>query len=129
MKKEIISTDDAPAAIGPYSQALVAGQWVFVSGQIGLDPKTGELAGPGFPTQARQTLQNVGAILDSAGCSRSDVVSVDVYLSDLSNYPLFNEIYQRFFGDHRPARVVVGVDSLPKGSFIEVRCIACRNTE
>jgi 2-iminobutanoate/2-iminopropanoate deaminase len=121
-----IQTEDAPAAIGPYSQAMVAGDWVFVSGQIGLDPASGELKGADLDSQARQALTNLEAILKAANLGLSQVAAVDVFLTDMNDFAAFNAIYEEFFGSHRPARAVVAVKALPKNAIIEIKCIACR---
>jgi 2-iminobutanoate/2-iminopropanoate deaminase len=121
---QVIGTDRAPAAIGPYSQAIKVGPWVFVSGQIGLKPETGELAGDGFAGQSLQALENLGNILEAAGCLLTDVVSVDVYLTDISLFADFNALYEKFFSGHKPARAVVEVKGLPRGASIEIKCIA-----
>lgn len=126
MDREIVATPNAPAAIGPYSQAVCAGSWIFVSGQLGLNPKTGELASPGLPSQARQALENLRSILEAAGSGLRDVVSVDVFMTDIGHFGLFNQIYEEVFGEHRPARAVIGVNALPRGAFVEIRCIAVR---
>ncbi len=123
---EVVHTDAAPQAIGPYSQAVVSGGLVFVSGQIPLDPATGALVGGGFAEQAGRALANVGAVLEAAGCGRSSVVKATVYLTDLARFAEFNEIYAAFFGDHRPARAVVGVAALPRGAQVEVDAVAVR---
>ena len=123
-KMEFIATDKAPAAVGPYSQAVCAGGFVYVSGQLGLAPATGAFAGPDFEAQARQALANVGAILAAAGCGVSDIVSVDVFVTDLSNFKLFNAIYDEFMAGHRPARAAVQVPALPLGGVVEVKCVA-----
>ena len=119
-----IQTENAPAAIGPYSQAIVAGDWVFVSGQIGLDPKSGELKGPDLETQARQALANLETILKAANRGLNQVVAVDVFLTDMNDFAAFNSIYKDFFGSHRPARAVVAVKELPKNAIVEIKCIA-----
>jgi 2-iminobutanoate/2-iminopropanoate deaminase len=119
-----IQTENAPAAIGPYSQAVVAGDWVFVSGQIGLDPATGELKGPDLETQARQALANMEAILQAADCALNQVAAVDVFLTDINEFAAFNAIYEEFFGSHRPSRAVVAVKELPKNAVVEIKCIA-----
>jgi 2-iminobutanoate/2-iminopropanoate deaminase len=121
-----IQTEHAPAAIGPYSQAIAAGDWVFVSGQIGLDPATGELKGADLDTQARQAMANLEAILKAATLGFSQVAAVDVFLTDMNDFAAFNAIYEEFFGSHRPARAVVAVKALPKNAIIEIKCIACR---
>jgi len=126
MALTFVRTDKAPAAIGPYSQAVQAGPWVYVSGQIPLVPETGEMAGADFETQARQVLANVQAVLEAAGCGLSDVVAADVFLTDLKNFQAFNELYADFFGDHKPARAVVEVSALPRGALLEMKCTAFR---
>lgn len=125
MALTMIQTDRAPAAIGPYSQAVRAGGWLFVSGQIGLVPETGLLAGEGFLEQAAQSLQNLRAILEGAGLGLDDVASVDVFLVDMAQFAAFNKIYETFFGSHKPARAVVEVSGLPRGALIEIKCVAC----
>jgi len=126
MALKFVQTEKAPAAIGPYSQAVQAGPWVYVSGQIPLVPETGEMAGDDFETQARQVLANVQAVLEAAGCGLSDVVAADVFLTDLKNFQAFNELYADFFGDHKPARAVVEVSALPRGAQLEMKCTAFR---
>ncbi len=121
-----IQTQSAPAAIGPYSQGVVAGDLVFVSGQIGLDPQTGDLAGPDLDTQARQALANLNAVLAAADCDVSQVASVDVFLTDMNDFAAFNAIYAEFFHSHKPARAVIAVKALPKNAVIEIKCIGCR---
>jgi 2-iminobutanoate/2-iminopropanoate deaminase len=118
-----IQTDHAPAAIGPYSQAVSAGPFVFVSGQIGLEPGAGELVSPDFGPQARQALQNLKAIVEAGGHALSDVASVDVFLTHIQRFQEFNALYEAVFADHRPARAVIEVSGLPKGAQVEVRCI------
>ncbi|SMC21721.1 endoribonuclease L-PSP [Desulfacinum hydrothermale DSM 13146] len=127
MALEFVQTDKAPAAIGPYSQAVQAGPWVYVSGQIPLVPETGEMVGDDFQAQARQVLANVKAVLEAAGCHLSDVVAVDVFLTDLGPFQVFNRLYADFFGEHKPARAVVEVSALPKGALLEMKCVACRS--
>lgn len=123
---EVVQTDAAPKAIGPYSQALAVGGWVFLSGQIPLDPGSGELVGGGFADQAARALANLDAVLGAAGCDRTAVAKVTVYLTDLARFGEFNEIYAKFFGSHRPARAVIGVAALPRGAQIEVEAVAAR---
>ena len=125
MKINVIQTDQAPAAIGPYSQGIVAASLIFVSGQLGLQPKSGEMAGPGFAPQARQALENLRQVVQAGGCSLKDVAAVDVFLTDMGNFAEFNKIYSEYFPDHRPARAVVEVSALPKGAQVEIKCIAC----
>ena len=121
-----IQTKTAPAAIGPYAQGIEAGNLVFVSGQLGLDPSTGEMAGDDLESQARQALANLKAVLLAGGCALYHVAAVDVYLIDMEDFGAFNAIYEAFFNDHKPARAVVAVKALPKGARIEIKCIACR---
>ena len=123
---KVIRTGAAPGAIGPYSQAVECGGMVFVSGQIPLDPATGALVPGEFAEQAGRVMANVGAILEAAGCARSSVVKATVYLTDLARFGEFNEIYAAFFGEHRPARAVVGVAALPRGAQVEVEAVAVR---
>jgi 2-iminobutanoate/2-iminopropanoate deaminase len=123
---ELISTEAAPKAIGPYSQAVAWDNVVFLSGQIPLDPATGALVEGGFSVQAQRALANLDAVLQAAGCSRSRVVSARVYLTDLARFGEFNEIYASFFGEHRPARAVVGVAALPRGASVEIEAVAAR---
>jgi 2-iminobutanoate/2-iminopropanoate deaminase len=126
MECEIVQTDQAPAAIGPYSQAVGAGPFLFVSGQLGMDPETGELVSPDFELQARQALENLGQVIQAAGCQLNKVTHVDVFLSNMSNFSKLNNIYAEFFGGHRPARAVTEVSGLPKGASIEIKCIVYR---
>jgi 2-iminobutanoate/2-iminopropanoate deaminase len=122
-----IQTDRAPAAIGPYSQAVRVDQWLFVSGQLGLEPGTGRLVGDGLVEETRQALENIHHILDAAGFGLHEVVSVDVFLLDIGEFGAFNGIYEDFFGDHKPARAVVEVRGLPRGALVEIKCIACKS--
>ena len=124
MDIKTIQTEKAPAAIGPYSQAVAAGGFVFVSGQIPLVPETGEMVGEDPAAQFRRALENLKQVLGAAGCGLETVVSVDVYLTDLSLFSAFNAIYAQFFSTHKPARAVVQVSGLPRGAKVEVKCIA-----
>ncbi|MBW1840283.1 MAG: RidA family protein [Deltaproteobacteria bacterium] len=124
MKPKVIQTDRAPAAIGPYSQGIRAGSLLFVSGQLGMDPESGELAGSDIETQARRALENILAIVRAGGGNLNQVVAVDVYLTDIGDFAVFNDIYQEYFAEHRPARAVVEVSALPKGACVEIKCIA-----
>jgi len=126
MALKSIQTEKAPAAIGPYSQGMAAGSWLFVSGQLGLDPESGALVGDDLVSQARRALNNMQQILASEGSGLEQVVAVDVYLADIGTFAEFNQIYQEFFSNHRPARAVVGVAGLPKGALVEVKCMAYR---
>jgi len=127
MGHTVVSTDKAPAAIGPYSQGIVAGQMVFVSGQLGMDPKTTELVGEDLESQARQALENLKQIVTASGCNLTDIVAVDVFLTDMNDFVAFNAIYSEYFSDHKPARAAIGVASLPKGARVEVKCIVVKS--
>ena len=120
---EAISTDAAPAAVGPYSQAIRAGALLFLSGQLGIDPASGRLA-EGFAAQARQALANMAAVLSAAGANLEQVASVDVFVTNLEWFAEFNTVYAQFFGAHRPARAVIGVAALPLGALVEIRAVA-----
>lgn len=117
-------SDDAPAAIGPYSQAVEIDGWLYTSGQVGLDPATGEIVPGGFEAQARRVLANLEAVLGAAGCAWSDVVKATVYIADLADFGALNELYGQAMGDHRPARSTVQVAGLPKGALVEVDLVA-----
>ena len=118
-----IETDKAPAAIGPYSQGISAGSWHFISGQLGMNPATGELVGPDLESQAKQALKNLQQIVEAGGCTLNDVVAVDVFLTNMGEFAVFNGIYEAFFKGHKPARAVVEVRALPKGACVEMKCI------
>ncbi len=124
MAKRVIQTGDAPAAVGPYSQAIGVPGLVFCSGQVALDPGTGELVGGAVAEETRRALQNLAAVLEAAGARLADVVKVTAYLTDIADFAEFNDAYADFFGDQPPARATVGVASLPKGARVEVECIA-----
>lgn len=117
-------TDQAPEAIGPYSQAISADGWLFTSGQIGIDPPTGEIVEGGFEAQARQVLTNLSNVLTDAGCSFSDVVKATVYVSDMADFPVLNAMYGEAMGVHRPARSTVQTAGLPKGALVEIDLVA-----
>ena len=121
-----IQTPNAPAAIGPYSQAMQAGNLLFVSGQIPIDPATGAFAGEDIATQARQSLTNVKAILEAAGYTCADVVKTTVLLADMADFAVVNGIYAEFFTAPCPARACFAVKELPKGALIEIEAIACK---
>ncbi len=125
--RKIISSPDAPAAIGPYSQAVRTGDTLYLSGQLGLDPVTGKLAGDDFETQARQALKNQKAVLESAGYTLKDVVQCQVFVSDMNNYPSFNKIYKEYFTEDFPARAVLEVSSIPADGLIEIMMTAVRS--
>ena len=122
--KKIISTPKAPAAIGPYSQAVEANGMLFISGQIPLDPETGKITDRSIGEQTRQVLKNLGKILEEAGCTFAHVVKTTCYLSDMDNFLAMNEVYGRFFGDDPPARATVEVSRLPKDVLIEIDAVA-----
>ena len=126
MERRVVYTERAPKPIGPYSQAiLVEGRkLLFVSGQIPIDPATGEIVGETIEEQAERAIRNMLAIVEEAGGSAENVVKVTAFLSDIKDYPKFNEIYERFFSESKPARAVVEVSNLPKGVKVEVECIA-----
>ncbi len=124
MTLKVIATPKAPAAIGPYSQAIATDQLLFVSGQLGLIPESGQLAGPDLASQTRQALKNLSQIVNAGGSHLDKVLSVDVFLADINNFTEFNDIYQEFFTIHKPSRAVVGVNGLPKGALVEIKCIA-----
>jgi len=121
-----VSTDKAPAAVGPYSQALEVNGFVFCSGQIGIDPKTGNLV-DGFENQAKQVLSNLKAVLEEAGSDFEHVVKTTIYIKDMNDYPLFNKVYGEYFNNHKPARATVEVSRLPKDCLIEIEAIAVKN--
>ncbi len=123
--REAISTDDAPAAAGPYSQAIAAGDLVFTAGQLGLDRSTGELA-DGISEQAERALANLAAILTAAGSGMDRLVKVTVYLADIGDWPAVNEVYARAVPEPFPARSAFAVRDLPKGARVEIEAIALR---
>jgi 2-iminobutanoate/2-iminopropanoate deaminase len=120
----IIATDRAPKAIGPYSQGIATGGFVFTAGQIALDPQSGNMVEGDIAAQTERVLENLKAILTSAGADWSDVVKTTVYLTDMAVFPKVNEIYARVFGDARPARSTVAVSALPRGALVEIDAIA-----
>ncbi|NOZ78614.1 MAG: RidA family protein [Acidobacteria bacterium] len=121
---KMVTSSEAPAAVGPYSHGVISGGLLFTSGQIPIDPGSGEIAGGGFEDQARQALENLDAVLRAAGSSRSRVIKVTVFLTDMGKFGRLNEIYGAFFGEHRPARSALQVAALPKNVEIEVEAIA-----
>jgi 2-iminobutanoate/2-iminopropanoate deaminase len=122
--KQTVSTKDAPEAIGPYSQAVKSGSYVFCSGQVALDPGSGELIKGSVGEQTRRAMDSLGAVLEAAGVRFDSVVKVTAYLTDMGDFPEFNEVYGSYFGSEPPARATVGVASLPKGARVEVECVA-----
>jgi 2-iminobutanoate/2-iminopropanoate deaminase len=121
---DYVATSDAPQAIGPYSQAVKANGLVYTSGQISLDPATGNLVEGGFEEQVHRVFRNLEAVLHEAGSSFDRVLKATVYLTDLANFQTLNTIYAQYFGEHKPARTTVGVSQLPKGSAVEIDLVA-----
>ena len=126
MPHQTIHTSAAPQPVGPYSQAVAAGSLVFISGQIPLDPVTGELKGPTISEQALQALRNLKAVLAEAGCAPDALVKTTVYLRSIADFKDFNTVYEEELGGARPARSVVEVAALPRGALVEIEAIACR---
>ena len=124
MALRTVHTDHAPAAIGPYSQGVVANGFLFTAGQIALDPSTGQVADGDVVAQTERVLQNLEAILAEAGAGWTDVVKTTVFLQDMADFPRVNEIYARVFGEARPARSTVQVAGLPRGVLIEIEAVA-----
>lgn len=125
MKPEIVATGSAPAAIGPYSQAVKAGGMVYCSGQIALDPASMQMVGDTAAQQAERVLQNLEAVLRAAGSSFDQVVRTTIYLVSMADFGAVNEVYGKRFPGHKPARATVAVKELPKGGLVEIDCIAC----
>jgi len=126
MEMRSIATDGAPKAIGPYSQAVAAGELIFCAGQVALDPASGESVAGDVRAQTERVLENLGAVLAAAGSDLRHVVKTTVYLTDFNDFAAMNEVYAARFGDHRPARATVGVSALPKGLRVEIECVAIR---
>jgi len=124
MTIRIISTDEAPAAIGPYSQAVEAGGFLFCSGQIPVSPETGELVIANVASATDQAIRNLAAVLEAAGLGLEDVVKTTVFLADMNEFPTMNAVYASHFGDARPARACVQAARLPKGALVEIEAIA-----
>lgn len=122
--KQVIHTDKAPAAIGPYSQAIQVGQMLFTSGQVPIDPETGTIVEGGIQEQARQSLNNIKAILNAAGTNMGAVVKTTVFLQDMNDFAAMNEVYAQFFQEPYPARSAVQVGRLPKDALVEIEAIA-----
>lgn len=128
MNRNPISTSQAPAAIGPYSQAVQAGETLYCSGQIAIDPETGTMTNGDVETETRQVLENLGAILSEAGLDYRDVVRCTVYLADIDEYGQMNEVYSQYFSESPPSREAVEVSNLPRGARVEISCIAVRTS-
>jgi 2-iminobutanoate/2-iminopropanoate deaminase len=124
--KKSIATSKAPAAIGPYSQAVLAGDTLYISGQLPIDPATGAFAAQDIAGQTDQSLKNIGAILAQAGFTFSDVVKTTVLLSDIGDFTAMNEVYGKFFPEPCPARAAFAVKALPKGALVEIEAVAVR---
>ncbi len=122
--RKTVQTDNAPAAIGPYSQAVRHGNMVFASGQIPLDPVSGEIVGTDISAQTRQVLENLAAVLEAGGAELAQVVKTTCFLDDMDDFAAFNEVYQRYFSTSPPARSCVAVDRLPKGVLVEIEALA-----
>jgi 2-iminobutanoate/2-iminopropanoate deaminase len=123
-KLEFVRTENAPSAIGPYSQAVVCDDWVYCSGQIALDPKTQQLVGKDVAEQTDRALKNLSGVLEAAGASLDRVVKTTVFLADMADFQAMNEVYSRHFGEHRPARATVQAAGLPKAARVEIECVA-----
>ncbi|HLB50421.1 MAG TPA: RidA family protein [Anaerolineales bacterium] len=124
MNRDVIHTDSAPKAIGPYSQAIRVGDFVFTAGQIALDPATGELAGATIEEQTRRALTNLKAVLEAAGSGMGKVVKTTVFLANLADFAKMNAVYGEFFPGNPPARTTVQVAALPRGALVEIECVA-----
>ena len=124
MQREVIRTDKAPKAIGPYEQALKLGGWVITSGQIPLDPRTGTLVEGDITAQTRQVLENLRAVLEAAGSCMTRVVKTTVYMTNLGEFQKMNEVYAEYFPQDKPVRSTVGVAALPRGSLVEIDVMA-----
>ena len=121
-----VTTDKAPKAIGPYSQAIVAGDLIFCAGQVALDPKSGELVSGDIREQTRRVIDNLAAVLEASGAGLDRVTKTTVFLTDFAEFAAMNEVYAEKFGAHRPARSTVQISTLPRGARIEIDCIAMR---
>jgi 2-iminobutanoate/2-iminopropanoate deaminase len=124
VKRTVVATDEAPAAVGPYSQAIRAGDFVFTAGQLGLDPATGKLVAGGVEAQTRQALTNLSAVLAAAGASLAQVVKTTVFLQDIGDFKAMNGVYAQFFAADPPARSAVQVAALPLGGLVEIEAVA-----
>ncbi len=124
MERQIVSTDNAPAAVGPYSQAVRCGNLIYTAGQLGLDPQSGKLVSGGIEAQTRQALTNLKAVLEAAGASLGDVVKTTVFLQDIGDFAAMNRVYAQFFASSPPARSAVQVAALPLGGLVEIEAVA-----
>jgi 2-iminobutanoate/2-iminopropanoate deaminase len=123
---KVINTKNAPAAIGPYSQAIEVNGFVYTSGQLPINPETGEFAGSDIKSQTEQSLKNVKAILEEAGLTMQNVVKTTVFLADMADFAAMNEVYSSFFSEPYPARSAVAVKTLPKAALVEIECVAAK---
>jgi 2-iminobutanoate/2-iminopropanoate deaminase len=121
-----INTENAPAAIGPYSQAIEANGFIYVSGQLGLNPQTGKLVEGGIVAETKQALENIKAVLTAAGSNLANVVKADVYLADMSDFSKMNEVYAQYFSEPYPARATIAVKALPKDGRVEIAVVAVK---
>ena len=126
MTREVVATSKAPEAVGAYSQAIVSGDHIFCSGQVPLDPESGELISGSVADETRRCMDNLSAVLEEAGSSLENVVKVNAYLADIGDFAEFNEAYSAYFPSQPPARAAVGVSGLPKGARVEIECVARR---
>ena len=124
MKKNVVHTEKAPKAIGPYSQAIRTESMIYTAGQIGLDPATGELVAGGVEEQTRQVLLNIKSVVEAAGSTLANVVKTTVFLKDMNDFSKMNPIYAEFFGENPPARSTIAVAGLPKGGLVEIEVVA-----
>ena len=124
MAKMVVQTSQAPEAVGAYSQAISANGLVFCSGQVAIDPETGELVQGSVADQTGRALENLSLVLEAAGTALPHVLKVTAYLADMNDFPEFNEAYARFFSNDPPARATIGVSGLPKGALVEIECVA-----
>ena len=123
---KVINTKNAPAAIGPYSQAIEVNGFVYTSGQLPINPETGEFAGSDIKSQTEQSLKNVKAILEEAGFTMQNVVKTTVFLADMADFAAMNEVYSSYFSEPYPARSAVAVKTLPKAALVEIECVAAK---
>lgn len=124
--KKIIKTDLCPKAIGPYSQAVIAGNFMFASGQIGIDPEKGCIVDGGIEPQTKRVMENVKNLLDAAGFKLEDVIKANIFITDMNNFNAVNNVYGEYFKKDEPARSCVEIKALPKGALIEIEVIACK---
>jgi 2-iminobutanoate/2-iminopropanoate deaminase len=123
---KVINTKNAPAAIGPYSQAIEVNGFVYTSGQLPINPETGEFAGSDIKSQTEQSLKNVKAILEEAGLTMQNVVKTTIFLADMADFAAMNEVYSSYFSEPYPARSAVAVKTLPKAALVEIECVAAK---